>query len=121
MENWVFDSSSNCYYYYYGSSIIAIIYSNEEYFFLELLPPFIHEKIVLHYKDKENVFDEANQYLNDVIRDTIDKFIYLNKYGIDCYFKLQDFIKENNYVNHDKSAYRKLVEEYVGGKGNGTN
>lgn len=121
MENWVFDSKSNCYYYYYECTIIAIIYSNEEYFFLELLPPFIHKKIVLHYKDKENVFNEVNQYLNDVIRDTIEKFIYLNKYGIDCYFKLQDFIKENNYVNYDKSVYRKLVEDYIGDKDNGTN
>ena len=57
MENWVFDSNSNCYYYYYGSTRIAIIYPREEYFFLELLPPFIHERIVLHYKDKENVFN----------------------------------------------------------------
>lgn len=113
MENWVFDSSSNCYYYYYGSSIIAIIYRREDYFFLELLPPFIHEKIVLHYKDKENVFNEANEYLNVVIRDTIDKFIYLNKYGIDCYFKLQDFIKECNYMSADKSAFNELIKSQI--------
>lgn len=121
MENWVFDNKTNNYLYHYCGNVIAIIYSNEEYFFLELLPPFIHEKIVLHYKDKENVFNEANEYLNGVIRDTIDKFIYLNKYGIDCYFKLQDFIKENNYVNYDKSVFRKLVEDYDRGKDNGTN
>lgn len=121
MENWVFDSNSNCYYYYYGSNIIAIIYRREDYFFLELLPPFIHEKIVLHYKDKENVFNEANQYLDGAITDCIEKIIYLNKYGIGCYLQLQDFIKENNYVNYDKSVLKKLVEDYVGGKDNGTN
>lgn len=29
--------------------------------------------------------------------------------------------KENNYVNCDKSEIRKLVEDYDGGKDNGTN
>lgn len=117
MENWVFDSNSNCYYYYYGSTRIAIIYPREEYFFLELLPPFIHERIVLHYKDKENVFNEANQYLDATITDCIEKIIYLNKYGTDFYFKLRDFIRENNYVNYDKSVFRKLIDN---GVNNGT-
>lgn len=113
MENWVFDNKTNNYLYHYCGNVIAIIYRREDYFFLELLPPFIHKEIVLHYKDKENVFNEANQYLNSEISDTIDKFIYLNKYGIDCYFKLQDFIKECNYISHDKSAFNELIKSQI--------
>ena len=113
MINWVYDDKTNNYLYYYCGYVIAIIYRRKYYFFLELLPSFIHDRIVLHYKDKENVFNEANQYLDDVIRDTIDKFIFLNKYGVDYYFKLQDFIRECNYMNADKSALNELIKDQI--------
>ena len=110
MEFMKFDPAKETYLFFYKNEIIATICGKEGYFLLETYPPLIHDRVVLHTKDKDNVMLEATQCLCDIAYLTVDIFISLNNYDIEYFKGLVDFIEELINKNRPKSAFSELIK-----------
>lgn len=110
MEFMKFDPAKEKHLFFYKNKIIATICGKEGYFLLETYPPLIHDRIVLHTKDKDNVMLEATQYLCDVAYQTVDIFISLNDYNIEYFKGLVDFTEELVNKNRTKSVFSELIK-----------
>lgn len=73
MEFMKFDPAKETHLFFYNNEIIATICGKDGYFLLETYPPLIHDCVVLHTRDKDDVMLEATQYLYDVARQTVNK------------------------------------------------
>lgn len=76
MEFMKFDPTKQPHLFFYNK-IIATICGKDGYFLLETYPPLIHNRVILHARDKDAVMLEVTQYLYDVARQTVDIFISL--------------------------------------------
>lgn len=110
MEFMKFDPAKEKHLFFYKNKIIATICGKEGYFLLETYPPLIHDRVVLHTRDKDDVMLEATQYLYDVARQTLDIFISLNDYNIEYFNGLVDFIEELVNKNRPKNAFSELIK-----------
>lgn len=110
MEFMKFEPGKEPHLFFYNNKIIATIYCKDGYFLLETYPPLIHEHVVLHTRDKDDVMLEATQYLYDVARQTVDIFISLNDYNIEYFNGLVGFIEDLVDKNRPKSAFSELIK-----------
>lgn len=110
MEFMKFDPTKQPYLFFYNNKIISTICGKDGYFLLETYPPLIHNRVILHARDKDAVMLEATQYLYDVARQTVDIFISLKDYNIEYFNGLVDFIEELVDENRPKSAFSELIK-----------
>lgn len=110
MEFMKFDPAKETHLFFYNNEIIATICGKDGYFLLETYPPLIHDRVVLHTRDKDDVMLEATQYLYDVARQTVDIFISLRDYNIEYFNGLVYFIEELVNKNRPKSAFSELIK-----------
>ena len=110
MEFMKFDPTKETHLFLYNNKIIATIRGKDGHFLLETYPPLIHDRVVLHARDKDDVMLEATQYLYDVARQTVDIFISLNEYNIEYFNGLVDFIEELVNKNRSKSVFSELIK-----------
>lgn len=78
--------------------------------FMKFDPPLIHNRVILHARDKDFVMLEATQYLYDIALQTVDIFISLKDYNIEYFNGLVDFIGELVDKNMPKSAFSGLIK-----------
>ena len=110
MEFMKFDPAKETYLFLCKNKIIATICGKDGYFLLETYPPLIHDRVVLHTRDKDDVMLEATQYLYDVARQNVGIFISLSDYNIEYYKGLVDFIGELVNKNRPKSTFSELIK-----------
>lgn len=109
MEFMKFDPTKQPHLFFYNK-IIATICGKDGYFLLETYPTLIHNRVILHTRDKDAVMLGATQYLYDVARQTVDIFISLKDYNIEYFNGLVDFIEELVDENIPKSAFSELIK-----------